>query len=250
MRCAVAFDWATVGLCELASANVVGYHATALRAGATATGASFLSVGTNGCRLTTIKPTNLPSGYKGAINIQTLDHLGRKVARYNYHEGETGRGAKADGWWLENTTLITADNDVTFNPGEGLWVTGLDGVSLITSGEVLFGDVSCPLRDGATMIANPYPAAIKLTTIKPTNLPSGYKGAINIQTLDHLGRKVARYNYHEGETGRGAKADGWWLENTTLITADNDVTFPAGQGLWVTGLNGTNLEFTSPMTAE
>jgi hypothetical protein len=234
----------------LASANVVGYSTTALKAGATATGASFVTVGGEGCKLTTIKPTNLPAGYKGAINIQTLDYLGNKVAKYYYHEGESGRGAKADGWWLENTTLITAENDVTFKVGEGLWVTGLDGAALSTSGEVVFDNVSCDLRAGATMVVNPYPVAIKLSTIKPKNLPAGYKGAINIQTLDYLGNKIAAYIYHEGETGRGAKADGWWLENTTLITPEADVEFPVGQGLWVTGVDGTKLEFTFPASAK
>ena len=101
-----------------------------MKAGATATGASFTTIATEGCKLTTIKPTGLPSGYKGAINIQTLDYLGNKVAKYYYHEGETGRGAKADGWWLEDTTQITAEADVEFPAGQGLWVTGLDGTTL------------------------------------------------------------------------------------------------------------------------
>ena len=108
----------------------MGYSTTALKAGATATGASFVTVGGEGCKLTSIKPTNLPAGYKGAINIQTLDYLGNKIAAYFYHEGESGRGAKADGWWLEDTTQITAEADVEFPAGQGLWVTGVDGTKL------------------------------------------------------------------------------------------------------------------------
>ena len=231
---------------DVTSANVCGYNNVGLKAGATAVAPSFVTIGKEGVALTSIKPTGLPTGYKGAINIQTLTAYGEKDQMWYYHEGETGRGAKADGWWLENATQVTPENDKIFKIGEGLWVTGLNGAKLTSSGEVLTSELVVELRAGATMIANPFAAGVKLTSIKPINLPAGYKGAINIQTLTAYGEKDQMWYYHEGETGRGAKADGWWLENSTQITTDNDVEFAAGAALWTTGIDGTSLKIPCP----
>ena len=235
---------------DVTSANVCGYNNVGLQAGATAVGPSFVTIGKEGVALTTIKPTGLPAGYKGAISIQTLTALGEEDQKWYYHEGETGRGAKADGWWLGNVTQITTENDKIFKIGEGLWVTGLNGAKLTTSGEVLTSELIVELRAGATMIANPFAAGVKLTAIKPINLPTGYKGAISIQTLTELGEEDQKWYYHEGETGRGAKADGWWLGNVTQITTDNDHVFPAGAALWTTGVAGTSLKIPCPYTLD
>lgn len=237
-----------MAVADVSSANVCGYNNVGLQAGATAVGPSFVTIGKEGVALTSIKPTGLPTGYKGAIAIQTLTAYGERDQIWYYHEGETGRGAKADGWWDNNVTQITTENDKIFKIGEGLWVVGLNDAKLTTAGEVLTSELVVELRAGATMIANPFAAGVKLTSIKPIDLPTGYKGAIAIQTLTAYGERDKIWYYHQGESGRGAKADGWWDNNVTQITDANDVTFPAGAALWTVGVDGTSLKIPCPYT--
>ena len=233
---------------DVTSANVCGYLNKDLAAGFQAAGASFVTIGKEGVALTSIKPIGLPTGYKGAIAIQTLTSLGERDQIWYYHEGETGRGAKADGWWDNNVTQITTANDKIFKVGEGLWVVGLNDAKLTFAGEVLTAEFVKDLAAGFQMIGNPFATGVKLTSIKPINLPTGYKGAISIQTLTSLGERDQIWYYHEGETGRGAKADGWWDNNVTQITDANDVTFPAGAALWTVGVDGTSLKIPCPYT--
>ena len=237
MRCVVAFDWATVGLCELASANVVGYQEVSLRSGLKAVGASFATIGAEGCKLTQIKPAGFNTS-AGAVSIQILDNYGQTTTTYSYYKG--GRGAYATEGWYNGTTRITADNDITFAPGTGLWMKGADGYTFTTSGEVLFDDVTCQLRSGLIMLANPYPMDVKLTNLKPAGFNTS-AGAVSIQILDNYGQTTTTYSYYKG--GRGAYATEGWYNGTTRITADNDVTFVSGDGLWVKGADGYTLTF-------
>ena len=213
----------------------MGYNTTELCSGAKATGASFLTVGENGCKLTSI----VPAGFEktsGGVAIQILDNYGLMTKIYKYYKG--GRGAYAIEGWYDGTTRITTENDVVFAPGTGLWMTGSDGFSFQTSGQVLFDDVVCKLRTGATMIANPYPMPLKLTNITPAGFEKT-SGGVAIQILDNYGLMTKIYKYYKG--GRGAYAIEGWYDGTTRITTENDVAFEAGAGLWVVGSDGYTL---------
>jgi hypothetical protein len=121
---------ATVSFAELASANIVGYSTTALQAGFKAAGASFISIGKDGCNLTEIVPTGFDKT-TGGVQIQLLNNAGVTTTTYKYYKG--GRGTYATDGWYDGTTLITADNDVTFAHGDGLWVYGADGYTITFS---------------------------------------------------------------------------------------------------------------------
>ena len=62
------------------------------------------------------------------VRIQILDPDGYNLTSYFYHKGDS-KGFKTDGWY-EGTTLITTDNDVTFQPGDSMWFGGKDGYSV------------------------------------------------------------------------------------------------------------------------
>ena len=234
---------ATVGF-SLESANVVGYSTTSLQTGFTAAGAGFVSVGAEGCKLTDIKPAGFQTS-NGAVQIQLLNSQGKTTDTYKYYKG--GRGAYATEGWYNGTTLITAENNVTFAPGTGLWVYGTDGYTLQTSGEVLTSSTTVQLCTGFRMVGNPYPTGLKLTSIVPAGFQTS-NGAIQIQVLNSVGKTTATYKYYKG--GRGAYATDGWYDGATRITADNDVTFDPGVALWVYGADGYTLTFTSPLAAE
>lgn len=219
----------------ITSANVVGYSTTELCAGAKATGASFLSIGEDGCKLTDIVPTGFDKT-TGGVAIQILDNYGLMAKIYKYYKG--GRGSFATDGWYDGTTRITTENDVVFAPGTGLWMTGSDGYSFQTSGQVLFDNVVCKLRTGATMIANPYPMSLKLTNITPAGFEKT-SGGVAIQILDNYGMTTKTYKYYKG--GRAAYAVDGWYDGTTRITLENDVAFEPGAGLWVDGADGYTL---------
>jgi len=126
-----------------------------------------------------------------------------------------------------------------------MWFSGLEGVSFTTSGEVNQKDnVPCDLIDGSRMLCNPYPCDIKLSQITLDNLPTKVLGTISIQTLAKDGGAVNSYKYYKGGSLK-YKTEGWYL-GTTRITSDNDVTFAAGDGIWVAGLEGVTLKFNKP----
>ena len=120
---------ATVGF-SLESANIVGYSTTALQAGFKAAGASFISIGKDGCNLSEIIPTGFDKT-TGGVQIQLLNNAGVTTTTYKYYKG--GRGTYATDGWYDGTTLITAEKDVTFAPGDGLWVYGADGYTITFS---------------------------------------------------------------------------------------------------------------------
>ena len=97
------------------------------------------------------------------------------------------------------------------------------------------------------MIANPYPAALKLSTINAGGFQT-CNGAIQIQLLNSTGKTTATYKYYKG--GRGAYATEGWYNGTTRVTAESDVSFDPGVALWVYGADGYTLTFKSPLAAE
>ena len=215
----------------------MGYATTELQTGAKATGASFVTIGETGCRLTNIAPAGFDKT-TGGVAIQILNNYGRTTKTYKYYKG--GRGSYAIEGWYDETTRITPENDVVFAPGTGLWITGTDGFTFRTSGQVLFDDVVCNLRTGATMLSNPYPMAVKLTNITPAGFDKT-TGGVAIQILNNYGSTTKTYKYYKG--GRGSYATEGWYDGTTRITPENDVAFEPGAGLWVTGSDGYTLTF-------
>ena len=225
----------------------VGYNTKALESGNNAAGLGFVKVsakvGEEGGNLLAITPVGVPAKSAGQLNIQTLDKYGKMVKRYGFYQGQTRGNFTTDGWYdttdsVTKGTLITPENDVTFQAGQGLWIAAPDGVSFQNSGAVLFDDVTCNLNAGNTLLCNPFPTEVMLTKITPIGVPDKSAGQLNIQTLNKYGKMVKRYGFYQGQTRGNFTTDGWYdttesVTKGTLITTENDIAFPAGQGLWV-----------------
>ena len=83
-----------------------------------------------------------------------------------------------------------------------------------------------------------------LTSLK---LDADSSGDIYIEILNSAGRTINTYSWYKNAFG---KDDGWYNDEDELIGDEvDDVIFPAGQGLWVTGVDGDGFNITSPIPA-
>jgi hypothetical protein len=128
--------------------------------------------------------------------------------------------------------------DITFAPGQGLWVGGsADTQKLQSAGKVSLTDLAVRLQNGATATGNPFPISIALADIYPTgdNLDD-----VNIQLLSSGGTTAATYswNTYMYDTPR-------WVDDDMVEV--EGVIFAPGQGLWVGGSADTQyLNFPAP----
>ena len=228
----------------------VGYQNVSTIAGSKALANAFVNIGGNGCHLTDIVPSGYTGSCKGAIAIQELDSFGMSANIYKWYDGGTGRYA-TKGWYKGQTHIEVGDaNDAFFEYGTGLWVSGIEGGVLPFSGEVKLANVSLPLIQGSKMLGNPYPVTLKLLRdITPTGYTGSCKGAISIQELDAFGMSANIYKWYDGGTGRYATKG--WYKGQTLITTDTDVEIAkSGEGMWVTGIEGSSLSITCPISMD
>lgn len=202
----------------------------------------FTEVGGTGFNLTSIN-LNVASCY-GDIYIEMLDSLGRTTDTYYWYKNA---GFRADGWYNDDGDQIGEDvDDVVFAPGQGLWLTGIDGETFTAAGKVYQADSSIPLLDDSQMLGNPYAAPIGLAENIEIETTACF-GDIYIEMLDSLGRTTDTYYWYKNA---GFRADGWYNDDGDQIGEDvDDVVFPAGQGLWVNGVEDTNFNITSPIPA-
>jgi hypothetical protein len=177
-----------------------------------------------------------------------LDNVGNAAAKYSYFQNVKNGVNKGKTGWYDGSTAITADNNVVFTAGQGLWVKGVSGAKLQSSGKVLFDDVVKTLpASGNTMLCNPYPQDITLAkNVKVTGLAEGatVNGTITIQILDNVGNAAAKYSYFQNVKNGVNKGKTGWYDGSTQITEDADVTFELGQALWVKGVSGATMTFT------
>ena len=201
----------------------------------------FLEVGGAGFNLTSLK---LDAESSGDIYIEILNSAGRTINTYSWYKNAFG---KEDGWYNDDDELIGDEaEDIVFTPGTGLWLTGIDGEVLTTAGKVFQADLALTLQDDSQMLGNPYPAPIGLAENIEIDTDAS-SGDIYIEMLNSAGRTVATYSYYKNAFG---KDDGWYNDDDELIGDEvDDVIFPAGQGLWVTGVDGDGFNITSPIPA-
>ena len=203
------------------------------------TGAQFFNVGTDtAINLQDIKP--IGDDTSDNVIIQTLDAFGNGVSMYNWinYAGESGDQEA----WIDADTFEVV-TDVTFAPGQGLWVDGSsDAQYLQTAGKVGKEDLTVTLRAGSTAIVNPFPVEVNLQDI----IPVGDETSDNviIQTLDAFGNGVAMYNWvdYAGDSGDQEA----WIDADTFEVV-TDVVFAPGAGLWVDGSSSDQgLRFPAP----
>ena len=201
----------------------MGYAQSALDTdyGAVMTSAQFTDVSASDgtISLGAIKPTagtSVDTGY--LVEIQILDNAGLTT-----DDAYTWNGTS----W-ENTLTGADASDVTFAPGQGLWVMSSIGeaAGLQSAGKVGTADVDFALDTdyGAVAAGNPFPTGVSLSDILPIageGVDTGY--LVEIQILDNAGLTT-----DDAYTWNGTS----W-ENTLTGADASDVSFAPGQGLWI-----------------
>ena len=215
---------AGMGAFALESANVVGYSASTLKNGASLMAAQFGDVGATGLALTNFKPTG--DGVYNNVNINRLDALGYVTETYSWTDSGGENWDTADVWVDDNNNIIT---DVTFLPGEAVWVNGASAdQGLQSSGEVSKIDLAKQLKNGATLVGNTFPVAVSIADIYPSG--NGVYNNVNINRLDALGYVTETYSWTDSGGENWDTADVWVDDNNNIVT---DVTFAPGEGFWV-----------------
>ena len=229
---------------------VVGYAGDAMVNGFRSVGAQFVTVGTveKGFYLSgaTVTGADQFTASVNPVELQTLKSDGTMDLTYTYHKGDTGRSYKNFDGWYSGTKPVQAgtDTDVFFPIGTGLWLSSSEKLSLVTTAEVVMDSIQCDLTSGFKLIANPYPVAVKLSSIEILGADQ-YTASVNpieLQTLKPDGTMELTYTYHKGDTGRSYKNFDGWYSGTKPVQAgtETEVLIPAGGAVWV---NATGTQF-------
>ena len=218
------------------SANIVGYmDNNKTVAGLNLLAPGFVDVGLTSIKLKGLKVTNAEGGEvgTGACFINLIDENGNTLKTYSW--ASTGRGSTKTWGWKEGTTAI--DESVVFACGAGMLFTAQNANDVLaTSGEanlsaISFGETVA----GLNVIANPYPAQIKLKALTVTNAEGGEvgTGACFINLIDENGNTLKTYSW--ASTGRGSTKTWGWKEGTTAI--DETIVLEPGQAVLFTAQN-------------
>ena len=174
----------------------------------------------------------------GDITVQTLNSDGTANKIYTYMKPRRG-----DTWFWQDllTSETIAEGSVVFKPGQGLWISGVDGAQLTNSGAVSTDDNAIALCNGFVATGNMTPVAIDLTSLVAGGTYSA--GDITVQTLNSDGTANKIYTFMKPRRG-----DTWFWQDllTSETIAEGDVTFAPGQGLWISGVDGATLTFPGP----
>ncbi len=210
--------------------TLVGYAQNTLKAGATMVTPQFLSVGAEAMPIEALVPTG--DGASDTVSLQTLSSSGKTVDMYTWNDW-----ANDEACWVDDNLLPVTG--VTFDPGQGLWVTGSTTEQAIqTAGKVGSADVVITLREGATPTGNPFPVAIDLNDILPEG--DGISDTVSIQTLSASGKTVNMYTWNDWANDQPC-----WVDDNLLPVTE--VSFNPGEGLWVTGSStAQTLRFPAP----
>ena len=224
------------------SVNTVGYTTTTLADDSQAVACGFIEVGGSGINLTSIKP-EADGTCNGDIYIEMLNSAGYTTDTYYWYQNARGM---EDGWYNDDGDKIGDDvEDITFTPGTGLWLTGIEDNTMTTAGQVYSSDLSITLQDDSQMLGNPYAAPIGLAANIEVEADGTCNGDIYIEMLNSAGYTTDTYYWYQNARGM---EDGWYNDDGDLIGDDvEDITFPAGTGLWVSGLDGALFNITSPI---
>ena len=204
--------------------------------GAVMTGAQFCNVSSEDGsislnNLVPVADSSIDTAY--SIIIQLLDDAGSTTDADYTWDGEK---------WTDTNTGAEV-KDVTFGVGQGLWVYNFTGedVKLQSAGQVITSDIDVPLSldYGAVAVGNCFPVPVSLNDLVPLAdeaVDTSY--SVIIQILDDSGSTTdADYTW-----------DGEKWTNTNTGAEVTDVSFAAGQGLWVYNFTGelVNLRIPAP----
>ena len=187
-------------------------------------------------------------GASDTVEIQTITAGGLTKDSYMWVD-YAGEGWDEEGWIDSNAELgeyYPVVSGVTFEPGQGLYVFGQDGLAVQTAGKVGTADVVVSLRAGATATGNPFPTQVSLTDIIAVG--DGASDTVEIQTITAGGLTKDSYMWVD-YAGEGWDEVGWIDSNAELgeyYPLVTNVSFAAGQGLCVFGQDGLSIRFPAP----
>lgn len=200
----------------------MGYQAQELCNGFTMSGPTFVSINDSGINIQNIV-VNGSNIDEGSVSIQTLTSTGRTKDLYIYY-GKDIFDDNCPAGWYDDDGLV----DVSFGPGQGLWIGAPDSETTLTfSGAVDINDTVIPLQNGFTATANVTPVALSIQDIV-VNGSNIDEGSVSIQTLTSTGRTDKLYIYY-GDDIFDDNCPAGWYDDDGLV----DATFEPGQGLWV-----------------
>ena len=218
---------------------LVGYAQNGIQNGGTIVSPQFVNVGTTGnLPLESLVPTG--DNLSDNVFIQQLDAFGRTVIEYGWVDWAGDNGDQEA--WIDTDTFEIA-SDVTFAPGQGLWVMGSStSQGIQAAGKVGTDDVSVTLCNGGITTGNPYPVALDLQDIVPEG--DNLSDNVFIQQLDAFGRTVIEYGWVDWAGDNGDQEA--WIDTDTFEIAE-DVSFGPGTGLWVMGSSSAqSIRFPAP----
>ena len=171
------------------------------------------------------------------VNIQILNAFGKTTTTY-YWNDLPDEGLDA-GWYNADTELIEP-GAVKFTTGDGLWISGQNGYSIVFPGQVKLSASVVGLRAGATATGNMFATNLDLADLTVTGYDEVSADEVNIQILNAFGKTTTTY-YWNDLPDEGLEA-GWYNADTELIEAGT-VIFAPGTGMWVSGQNDYFLNF-------
>ena len=269
MIAAAAALWATVGMADVESANIVGYADADLNENYTGIGPMFFNVGEDVISISNLKVEGLGECMGAGYTIAPVSQSGSLPVKYYWYCGLSDYGI-ADGWYTNDDAevLAAAAGEGTLDSykvsgniakAEGLVTFMTDaGLSLRGAGEVSTNDYTRPLNENYTGIANPYPVSVKLSSMSILGLDECMGAGYSIAPVSQSGSLPVKYYWYCGLSGYGI-SDGWYTnddaevlaaaaEQGTLDSYKADVTFKAGQAA-VTFMTdaGLSLKIASPI---
>ena len=202
----------------------VGYAASTLKSGATLTAAQFANVAGSGFALVNFKPTG--ADVYNNVNINRLNFQGYVTETYTWSDAGGESWDTPDVWVDDANNIIT---DVTFIPGEAIWVNGASAdQGLQSAGEVSKIDLSVQLKSGATLVGNTFPTSVSIADVYPTG--NEIYNNVNINRLDFQGYVTETYTWSDAG-GEGWDTPDVWVDDANNIITS--VTFAPGEGFWV-----------------
>ena len=215
------------------SSSVVGYASAELQQDGISAGTCFVPVTGEVIDLADLKVTGYDAdeGTDSDVEIQTLDEYGRTARSFSWKDFTSKKGTWY-GWYEDGEDLVES-GDVTFQPGEGLWVyCSDDGFGLQSAGAVPQSDVSVELQQDGLTIANPTPvnADLALSKITGYDEDDGTDSDVELQTLDEYGRTARSFSWKDFTSKKGTWY-GWYEDGEDLIY-EGDVEILPGRGLW------------------
>lgn len=214
------------------SSNIVGYGQNSLREGYSLVTAQFVGIGGGVASLDSIKAAGTEASDN--VTLSTVDEFGTAVDTYAWND------------WLDESNPCWVDGSfepvsgITVTPGMAFWTSGSEADQIVqTSGEVGTQDVVVNLREGYTLVGNPFPVDVSLQDI----VAGGNEASDNVtlSTIDEFGTAIDTYAWND------------WLDEDNPCWVDGSfepvsgVTFAPGVGLWTSGSNDSQfVRFPAP----